>query len=52
LKVSKKNPRESANFFGRNSFTPSSTNGFELLLRGFRVASRLSGARNCRDPSN
>jgi hypothetical protein len=23
---------------------PSSTNGFELLLRGFRMASRLSGA--------
>jgi hypothetical protein len=44
LKVSKKNPRASANFFGRNSFTPSRTNGFELLLRGFRMASRLGGA--------
>jgi hypothetical protein len=34
LKVSQKNPRASANFLGRNSFTPSSTNGFELLPDG------------------
>jgi hypothetical protein len=44
LKVSKKNPRASANFFGRNSFTPSSNKGFELLLRGLRMARRPSRA--------